>query len=96
MLNILAVIAMVLIAVYLWRSSELLHCLSHRSLVDDDVTSAGASLLLRAICITMLILSVMFVATSHQPAADTSPESLDGMETSESHGGAAESMPSAE
>lgn len=94
MLNILAVIAMVFIAVYLWRSSELLHCLSHRSIVDDDVTSAGAALLLRAICISMLILSVMFVATSRQPTADTTPENLGG--TSESRGGAAETTSSAE
>ena len=85
MLTTLSVIAMVLVAAYLWRSSQFLHCLSARPHGENDVTSTGALLLLRAICITVLILAVMFVATSGQPAADLTPDSIEGMEILEAH-----------
>lgn len=90
MLTTTAVIVMVLIAAYLWRSSEFLHCLSARPHGEDDVTSTAALLLLRAICIGVLILAVMFVASSLQPAAEITPESIEGMETLETHSAAAE------
>lgn len=91
MLTTTAVIVMVLIAAYLWRSSEFLHCLSARPHGEDDVTSTAALVLLRSICIGVLFLGVMFVFTSQQPAAEITPESLGGMETSETPSPVAES-----
>lgn len=91
MLTTLSVIAMVLLAAYLWRSSEFLHCLSARPHGEEDVTSTGALWLLRAICITVLVLAVMFVVNSGQPTAEVTPESLGGMETLETHSPTAES-----
>lgn len=101
MLTTTAVIAMVLIAAYLWRSSEVLSRLSARPRGEDDITSTGALLLLRLLCIAVLLLAVAFVATSRQPTTEVMPENMDGMgggmagmETLESPAAASAAQPS--
>ncbi|SDS74077.1 hypothetical protein SAMN05216421_2098 [Halopseudomonas xinjiangensis] len=77
MLVTLTVIAMVVLAGYLWHSAGELRHRSVRPHGENDVTSAGAVLLMRSTCIAMLTLAIAFLATSWQPAPGTSIDPTD-------------------
>lgn len=80
MLTTLAVIAMVVIAAYLWRSSNYLHHISAQPHGENDITSTGAELLMRSICVGVLIVAVLFVTTSGQ-MSETSPQDFEDLDS---------------